>query len=41
MRLFADDSSVFAPVTKVEVTHEQLVKDRFSVGLPVENGIQP
>ena len=27
MRLFADDSSVFTPVTDVLVTHEQLVKD--------------
>ena len=27
MRLFADDSSIFTPVKKVDVTHEQLVKD--------------
>ena len=27
MRLFADDSSVFTPVTDVLVTHEQLVKE--------------
>ena len=27
MRLFADDSSIFTPVKKVNVTHEQLVKD--------------
>ena len=27
MHLFADDSSIFTPVKKVDVTHEQLVKD--------------
>ena len=27
MRLFADDSFIFSPVTDVQVTHEQLVED--------------
>ena len=27
MRLFADDSFIFTPVKKVEISHEQLVQD--------------